>query len=191
MPNTKFSDRLKGLMEQSGVNQSKLANDLGCNKSTISKWSRGIMTPDHRSLVDLCRYFGVTADFLTGIEDASNYLVGNESESDGIKWIFNSQQSDDYDYNNRVKIGHDLFKYIVEDKMSASDVIAANGPFPNKDWNDLNNDFKIAVRSGALRITGIEQDKDLEGEILDQFNHIKKIVVVKIPQNEQGYIDGT
>ena len=63
-----FKDRLKRLREQNKLTQEELAKDLGVHVKTISKWERGIISPNIESLVILVKYFDVKAGVLIGTE---------------------------------------------------------------------------------------------------------------------------
>lgn len=63
-----FKDNLKYLRQERGIGQVKLAKDLGVGKGTISLWENGLREPSMTSLIIIARYFGVTIDYLVGIE---------------------------------------------------------------------------------------------------------------------------
>lgn len=67
MENT-FKDILKFLRLERGMGQVELAKDLGVSKGTISLWENGLREPSMSSLITLANYFGVTVDYLVGIE---------------------------------------------------------------------------------------------------------------------------
>lgn len=63
-----FKDNLKYLRQERGIGQVKLAKDLGVGKGTISLWENGLREPSMSSLITIASYFGVTIDYLVGIE---------------------------------------------------------------------------------------------------------------------------
>lgn len=63
-----FKDNLKYLRQERGIGQVKLAEDLGVGKGTISLWENGLREPSMSSLIAIASYFGVTIDYLVGIE---------------------------------------------------------------------------------------------------------------------------
>lgn len=63
-----FKDNLKYLRQERGLGQVKLAQDLGVGKGTISLWENGLREPSMSSLIIIANYFGVTIDYLVGIE---------------------------------------------------------------------------------------------------------------------------
>ena len=64
-----FAERLKELRTEKGIGQEKLAADLGVGNGTISLWENGLREPKMSNLILLAQYFGVTVDYLVGLED--------------------------------------------------------------------------------------------------------------------------
>jgi len=58
--------RLKELMAEYGVNQSKLALAIGLKQNTISAWLLNKKEPSITSLWLLADFFNVTIDYLVG-----------------------------------------------------------------------------------------------------------------------------
>lgn len=61
-----FSQKLKTLMRERSLSAYKLANDLHCSQTTIRNWIDGRTTPQPRTLIQLCEYFGVSEQELIG-----------------------------------------------------------------------------------------------------------------------------
>ena len=66
---TKFSERLKELREEKNLTQEELGKAINTNIITISRWERGVRTPNINSLETLANFFKVTAGYLIGLED--------------------------------------------------------------------------------------------------------------------------
>lgn len=64
-----IAKRIKELREEKGLSQKALAKELSVTQTTISKWEQDIRNPDLLTIVELCKYFKVTADYLLGLED--------------------------------------------------------------------------------------------------------------------------
>lgn len=64
-----FAERFKALRQEKGIGQIQLAKELDVGKSVISLWELGRCEPKLSNLVSIARYFGVTIDFLAGLED--------------------------------------------------------------------------------------------------------------------------
>ena len=65
----KFKDILKILREEKGIGQVQLANTIGVSKGIISLWENGLREPGMFSLILLSQYFGVSIDYLVGLEE--------------------------------------------------------------------------------------------------------------------------
>ena len=66
--NYKFSEILKELRTEKNIGQVKLAQELGVSKGIISMWENGLREPNMSSLIILSKYFGVSIDYLVGLE---------------------------------------------------------------------------------------------------------------------------
>lgn len=67
MDNT-FGERLKELRKEKNIGQIELAKQLGVGKSIISLWEKNECEPTLSKLVVIAKFFGVTTDYLCGIE---------------------------------------------------------------------------------------------------------------------------
>lgn len=63
-----FGEKLKDLRHEKEIGQLKLAKELGVGKSVISYWELNRCEPTLSNLIKLAEYFGVTIDFLAGLE---------------------------------------------------------------------------------------------------------------------------
>jgi transcriptional regulator with XRE-family HTH domain len=64
-----FKDNLKSLRIEKGLGQVKLAELLGVSKSSISYWENGVQEPTMSALIKMAKFFGVSIDYLVGLED--------------------------------------------------------------------------------------------------------------------------
>jgi len=64
-----FGIKLRELRKESGLGQIELAKRLGVGKSIISLWEKGACEPTLSKLVEIAKFFGVTIDYLAGLED--------------------------------------------------------------------------------------------------------------------------
>ncbi len=65
---TSFGERLKELRQEKSMGQIALANAIGVGKSVISLWETDKCEPTLGNLVRLATFFGVTIDYLAGLE---------------------------------------------------------------------------------------------------------------------------
>ena len=61
--------RIKELRQRRGITQDAMAQHFGLTPQAISKWERGVATPDIGLLPDLSAFFGVTIDALFALPD--------------------------------------------------------------------------------------------------------------------------
>lgn len=64
-----MKDKLKQLRRQKGVTQKDVAEAIGVTLSAYSNYEQGIREPNNQILINLCKYYDVSADYLLGIED--------------------------------------------------------------------------------------------------------------------------
>ena len=64
-----IGNQIKQLRQRRGVTQEDLAEHLGVTPQAVSKWERGVATPDIAMLPEISAYFGVTIDALFAISD--------------------------------------------------------------------------------------------------------------------------
>ncbi len=69
--NTKkiFAERLKELIVDKKLNNQKLSDAIGIPRTSISNWINGRRTVQIDALVKIAVYFGVTTDYLLGLEN--------------------------------------------------------------------------------------------------------------------------
>lgn len=63
-----FSQRLEELLKRKKVTWKEVSVELGIGKNQQKYWSDKDIAPDGKTLVKLAEYFGVSSDYLLGIE---------------------------------------------------------------------------------------------------------------------------
>ncbi len=66
---TTFPERLKELRLEAKMNQRTLAAKAHVSQGTVCHWENGNRQPDLDTLMELCKIFNVTADYLLGLSD--------------------------------------------------------------------------------------------------------------------------
>ncbi len=64
-----YAEIIKQLMQEKGMSQQKLADELGVNQTTVSQWLLGRKKPGYESIMLLYTKFGITPNSLFGIDD--------------------------------------------------------------------------------------------------------------------------
>lgn len=73
-----LGQRLSALRGKSGLTQKELSSRLGMARTTYSGYENGTREPDHQTLQKFAAYFGVTTDYLLGVDrekDAVDKLI--------------------------------------------------------------------------------------------------------------------
>ena len=66
--NENFQTRLKELRIEKNFSQKKLAEQIGVTQKAIDFWEKGINEPKASYIIKLAKFFGVTTDYLLGLE---------------------------------------------------------------------------------------------------------------------------
>jgi transcriptional regulator with XRE-family HTH domain len=65
----KFIERLKQLRTEKNLSQAQLAKEIDVTQPAIAYWETGKKIPNAQAIITLAQYFGVTTDYLLGLED--------------------------------------------------------------------------------------------------------------------------
>lgn len=60
---------IKELRQSAGISQQELAEAIQVNRSAVSFWESGINEPKATYIARLATFFGVTSDYLLGLEN--------------------------------------------------------------------------------------------------------------------------
>lgn len=77
-----IAERIAALREQRHLTQAELAKRLGVTRSSVNAWELGISVPSTQYLVELAVLFGVSTDFLLGVEETETVSVVGLTEQD-------------------------------------------------------------------------------------------------------------
>ena len=64
-----FCERLKELRESKDLSLRQLASALGVSAIAVSRWETGQRTPSIEQLLKIANFFGVSSDYLIGLEN--------------------------------------------------------------------------------------------------------------------------
>ena len=107
----KFDSRLKTLRKSQGITQKELAKNLSLDRSTISKYEKGLILPDIKILISIATYFNVSTDYLLGITDIKNKSISMENDYG----LMLSQKLSD--------LGYDITENDIDDLVLACKII--------------------------------------------------------------------
>lgn len=72
-----FDDRLKKLRKAKGCSMKQMAEELGMCYTTYVNYEKNEREPNSESLVLIAKYFGVTVDYLLGINNTDTITTVN------------------------------------------------------------------------------------------------------------------
>lgn len=75
-----LADRIKTLRERAGLTQAEIARQLGISRAGVNAWEMGLSVPSTPYVVELAKKFGVSTDYLLGMEDTATVSVKGLSE---------------------------------------------------------------------------------------------------------------
>lgn len=65
----RLNERIKMLRTENHISQSQLAKALGVSQKAVSLWESGDRVPSATAIASLTKYFGVSADYLLGLDE--------------------------------------------------------------------------------------------------------------------------
>lgn len=71
-----ITDNLRDIRKERGLSQSQLADLLETTQQQYSKYENGVQEIPVRHIVTICRFYGVSADWLLGLKEGRSYGVG-------------------------------------------------------------------------------------------------------------------
>ena len=77
-----IADNVKILRERKNLTQADLAKRLNITRSSVNAWEMGVSIPSTQYITELALLFGVSSDFLLGIETSSTINVSGLSEKE-------------------------------------------------------------------------------------------------------------
>ena len=78
--NNNLGSKIKELRIAENLTQERLAEELNVSFQSISRWENGISTPDISLIPVIARYFGVSTDYLFGLQDEESEITRSELE---------------------------------------------------------------------------------------------------------------
>ena len=79
--------RLADLMKEHNISQPELAKEIGCSKSTISRFISGAKgTLTHEQVLKIARLFNVSTDFLLGETNICRIVLGGDFSDFVTRW---------------------------------------------------------------------------------------------------------
>lgn len=77
-----FGERLKILRISKGLTQEQLARRLNLTKSVVSAYELGMRKPSINIVIKIAAIFGVTTDYLLGVDEKQRFDLSGLSEAE-------------------------------------------------------------------------------------------------------------
>ncbi|MBN2879882.1 MAG: helix-turn-helix transcriptional regulator [Clostridia bacterium] len=93
---------LRKVRKEHGMTMKDLAVKIGVSESAISQYENDKRQPGYETLIELCRIFNVSADYLLGIEESEEFSI-TEEDLELLKIYKTAKQSDKQHINALAK----------------------------------------------------------------------------------------
>lgn len=80
MQQKSLGQKIYDLRTQHGYSQETLGNLIGVSRQSISKWELDTASPNADNIIELCKLFSVSADYLLGAEENLHQIEKNNDE---------------------------------------------------------------------------------------------------------------
>lgn len=74
------AERIKSLREKLELTQAEVARRLGISRAGVNAWEMGLSVPSTQYVVELAKIFGVSTDYLLGMDKTAAVSVEGLSE---------------------------------------------------------------------------------------------------------------
>lgn len=75
-----FADRLKELRKEKNISLMNVANAIEVSDTSIMKWENDKSEPTAYNIAKLAKYFGVSTDYLLGIENYDYTIINQNND---------------------------------------------------------------------------------------------------------------
>lgn len=169
-----MGQRLKGLRDERGLTQERLAEELGISKSTIGMYETDKREPGFETLEAIADYFNVDMDYLLGKSNVKN-MYQLLTQIGGTLAISDSdpQINELLGYANQLNAqGKERLCRYAEDLTRISDYRKKKSPMPvNADTEEI----RVAARGGEIAPPPHAVDKAALEEALKDIKTTKSL----------------
>jgi len=154
-----FAQRLRRLRRLMGLKQLVLAQDLGVDQATISRWEAGVQTPSpeiqQKALEVLSATKGDDAALRRLVEGAAN-CVHLVEEATHTCLAYSRGRAQDWRTSQRALLGVSLWQYATEEirraeaELADSDWWSVQAPTPKSFCTSAQQHDKISISAGGI-----------------------------------------
>ena len=109
-----FYDKFIALCAQKGITPNKAANEIGFDRTSISKWKKSGFTPQSKTLVKIAQYFGVDVQELVSATNVTPTEIIKTSKPEHINIIKIAGRDGSYEERALTDEQLDLFKKMID-----------------------------------------------------------------------------
>lgn len=211
-----FPTQLRELRKDANLSQEQFAKIIGVTKSTIGLYETGDNVPDVKTLSKIATHFNVSADYLIGLSECTNYenhdinkAIGlNEAAINNLKKVSHFEADVINAFigsSNFEKIIDSISLFVTSDSDSLVGILDRDLPY-GKDFNERNRIIAWFKESGMDSLLIGQLNKMIESTIIQMrkdFYDAKKVFeqenaeLIKevasglmIERNEEGECNG-
>ncbi len=138
-----FGERLRTLRKNQGITQDALAEYLNISYQAVSKWENGMGFPEISLLPAIANFFGVTSDYLLGINKDNNEDKITETLAQARKFTHTGE------IEKSIRTIEEALKYFPNEHRLLGDLIEYKlmRPSDDEDWlNDIEAKANLILR---------------------------------------------
>lgn len=180
-----LSDRLGILYRKSGMSVHEISENTGIPQSVLNNYRQGRTDPTLNDFLVLCDFFGISADYLLGRSDSTEYIDENISDdSDDFRKKYDELHRN---ITERVCKG---FK-VTDLKMAGKHSCNTNGIEMYAVWsyNLIDDIEKNMDESEKSIIPLLDNQKAGFDKMLSMLNGNERDVAIRYYKNEQTYAE--
>lgn len=117
-----FYDKFIALCAQKGITPNRAANEIGFDRTSISKWKKSGFTPQSKTLVKIAQYFGVDVQELVSATSAAPTETIKTLKSEHINTIKIAGRDGSYKERALTDEQLELFKKMIDALPEATDL---------------------------------------------------------------------
>lgn len=117
-----FYDKFVTLCAQKGITPNKAANEIGFDRTSVSKWKKSGFTPQSKTLVKIAQYFGVDVRELVSTTDITATEAIKMPKSEHINIIKIAGRDGSYEERALTDEQLELFKKMIDALPEATDL---------------------------------------------------------------------
>lgn len=185
-----FPSRLRKARERTGHTQTSAAKCIGISPKTMSGYENDVSSPDYDTLQKIASLYGVTTDYLLGLESAkpSNVISLFEQRMEREGKMF------PYEHNaNKVGGTHAGYaKEVVEELYDTHPLPPTVKPSPSRNWLEVEGDCmdggKEPIKPGYLVLVDRELQFKSNDLVVVTFRDDYSSMLRKVKISDKGSI---